>query len=338
MKRAIVTGGSGFLGSWLIQELLQNNIKVVTIVRRKEKLLSQIASHPDCTIIEADLKKVNKQQLDLGVTYDVFYHLAWEGVTSNHKNDIRGQMKNIELSVHAMELAEAIACKKFIAAGTVAEYVFCHDIIDLSKQQTPNDFYGAAKVSAYYFLKVMANKKNIPFIWAILPSTFGEGREDSNIITYTIKTLLEKKKPLYGNLNQMWDFLYVSEVVRALRFLGERGIGGKTYGIGSGVYQPLKKYIIKIRDLINPKLELGIGELPEMSKQTVSSCVNIYDLIQDTGFQPRIDFEKGIRNTIMWYQKIGWKKEKKTMEFTNLLEKDGKIGQKLKFEQNWLQI
>ena len=58
---------------------------------------------------------------------------------------------------------------------------------------------------------------------------------------------------------QMWDFLYVGEVARALKLIGEKGISGKTYGIGSGVYRQLKDYIMKIRDIIDPQLELGIG-------------------------------------------------------------------------------
>ena len=75
----------------------------------------------------------------------------------------------------------------------------------------------------------------------------------------------------------MWDFLYVGEVVRAIRFVAENGISGKVYGIGSGTYRTLKEYIVKIRDIINPDLELGIGCIPSMSELTFSSCVNIYD-------------------------------------------------------------
>ena len=93
----------------------------------------------------------------------------------------------------------------------------------------------------------------------------------------------------------MWDFLYVSEVARALRYIGEKGNPGKTYGIGSGVYKPLREYIMAVRDAIDPGLELGIGEDPGRSRQTFSSCVNIYDLVRDTGFMPEVSFEAGIR-------------------------------------------
>ena len=136
----------------------------------------------------------------------------------------------------------------------------------------------------------------------VIPSTFGERRHDNNIITYTITSLLKGQKPTYGNLNQMWDFLYVKEVVRAIYLIGEKGKTEKVYGIGSGEYRPLKDYIEIIRDLIDPELPLGIGDVPALSEKTFSSCVNIYDLSKDTGFIPQISFYEGIKKTIEYYK------------------------------------
>ena len=83
----------------------------------------------------------------------------------------------------------------FIATGTVAEYALTTDVMDLSAKQSPNDMYGCAKVSAHYFLEVESRKIKQPFIWTVIPSTFGERRIDNNIITYTIKKLLSKERP-----------------------------------------------------------------------------------------------------------------------------------------------
>ena len=304
MKTAVVTGGTGFIGSWLIEELLRNGIKVVALVRSRNRVLKDIASHSNCRIVEGEISDILSEQIFMEEGYDVFYHLGWGGVSPEHKNDVRVQLNNIDMTLHAIELAKNIGCKKFIASGTVAEYAFCEDIMDVNARQTPNDMYGAAKVATHYFLEVRAKQLRIPFIWTVIPSTFGERRTDNNIITYTIRTLLRGEKPFYGNLEQMWDFLYVAEVVRALRCIGEKGIPGKTYGIGSGVYKPLREYIIAIRDMIDPSLELGIGEHPNMSRQTFSSCVNIYDLIKDTGFVQKISFEEGIKRTIAYWQEL----------------------------------
>lgn len=298
MKRAIVTGATGFIGSWLVQELLNNDIEVTVIVRDRNRLLPEFLQNNSCHIIETSIENLSIQHF-VPREYDYFIHLAWGGVAPEEKNNIELQLKNIAVSLKALEVANSIGCKKFLASGTVAEYVLCKDIMDVNARQTPNDIYGAAKVSAHYFLEVRARQLNQNFNWIVIPSTFGPRRTDNNIITYTIKTLKKGKKPLYGSLTQMWDFLYVGEVVRAIRFIAEKGIDGKTYGIGSGKYRPLKVYMEELRDLINPDLPLGIGERSQTSSgDTFSSCVNIYDLISDTGFYPSINFQDGIKRTI----------------------------------------
>lgn len=301
-KVAIVTGGTGFIGSWLVDELLQNNYTVIAIVRDKNRLLDKFLLSENFIAIQSSISDIKPDQIMKYGDIDVFFHLAWGGVAPENKNDVNLQLRNIELATQAIELAAAVKCKKFIASGTVAEYVFSKDVMDVYDKQTPNDMYGAAKVSTHYFLDVLSNKLNQPFIWIVIPSTFGERRLDNNIITYTIRTLLRGDKPKYGELKQMWDFLYVAEVVRAIRLIGEFGKPGRIYGIGSGIYKPLREYIERIRDLIDPSLPLGIGEYPAMSKQTFSSCVNISQLTADTGFVPKVSFDEGIRNTINYWK------------------------------------
>lgn len=301
MRQVIMTGATGFIGSWLAEEMLKHGVGVTILVRNRKKVLPHIAKNHNCFLVECSYDRIDQADVGSSLEYDAFYHLGWGGVSPAQKNDIDLQIGNIQSAVKAMHLSRKLNCKKFIASGTVAEYVFCEDVMDVYERQTPNDMYGAAKVSTHYFLEVLARQLNQPFIWTVIPSTFGERRTDNNIITYTIRSLLHGDRPLYGNLNQMWDFLYVSEVVRALRFIGEKGIPGKTYGIGSGVYKPLKEYIYQIRDEIAPEAELGIGELHNMSEQTFSSCVNIYDLIRDTGFIPGISFSEGIKKTVEWF-------------------------------------
>lgn len=300
MRQAIVTGGTGFIGSWLVGELLRNKVQVTMIVRDKSNITPDLYNNPSINLVESDLLDIDVSDINPDIKYDVFFHLAWGGVSAEHKNDLHVQFNNIPMSINALKLCKKIGCKLFISTGTVAEYSFCNDIMDLNAKQNPNDIYGASKVAVHYYLDVLSRQLGQAFIWTVLPSTYGEGRTDDNILTYTIRTLLAGSRPKYGNLEQLWDFLYVGEVVKALYAIAEKGKPGKVYGIGSGKFEPLRNYIVRVRDLIDPKLELGIGEIEAMSQKTFSSCVNIYDLIKDTGFQPDSDFESTISKTIEW--------------------------------------
>jgi len=299
MKRVIITGGTGFIGTCLTNEMINNNIEVTLLVRDIKKADSLCRDKVKC--IELYSEEYNLFAANSG-EIDAFYHLAWEGVAPEKKNDRIIQIRNIDLALEMLEFAKAIGAKRFIATGTVAEYAFCEDVMDVYAKQTPNDLYGASKTAAHYMLEVWARSLGMNFNWIVIPSTFGEGRRDNNILTYTIKTLLAGEKPSYGYLTQMWDFLYVGEVVRALRLIGEKGIEGKIYAIGSGIYKPLSYYVQTIRDIINPELPLGIGDKPALSDKAFSSCVSIKELTQDTGFVPQVSFEEGIRHTIDYYK------------------------------------
>lgn len=301
MKRVVITGGTGFIGSWLIDKLIHEGTEVTVLVRNPDKAMKDLPMHSMVKIVAYNseeyqkLCKTNKET-------DVFYHLAWEGVSTKLKNESNLQLNNIRFSLEMLKLAYDLEVKRFIGTGTVAEYAFSENIMDVNGRQTPNDMYGAAKTAAHYMLETMARNLQIPFNWAVIPSTFGEGRREDNIITYTIISLLKGQRPQYGHLLQMWDFLYVKEVARALYLIGEKGKANKTYGIGSGIFKPLKDYIEQIRDIINPDLELGIGEIPSLSDKTFSSCVSIYDITKDTNFVPEITFDQGIRRTISYYK------------------------------------
>lgn len=299
MKKVIVTGGTGFIGSRFIKELKDNNVEVIALVRDVTRAKN---------ILGHDVKLVEYHSEDYDVllhsetSVDAFYHLAWEGVAPEKKNDRVIQIRNIDFAMEMLELASKIDVGRFVATGTVAEYSFCEDVMDVNSKQTPNDLYGAAKTATHYMLETWARHLKIPFNWVVIPSTYGEGRRDNNILTYTIKILLKGEKPSYGYLTQMWDFLYVGEVARALYLIGQKGIPEKTYAIGSGDYRPLKEYVTIIRDCIDPNLELGIGEIPALSDKAFSSCVSIKELTRDTGFIPRVSFEEGIRKTIDHYK------------------------------------
>lgn len=301
--RAVITGSAGFIGNRLARELLNHEYEVILIARNAEKLSPEIREHPSVSVIEKDICDMEARDFRNQDGIDSFYHLAWNGVQPEKKNDIRVQLANIPMSLHALETANQVGCGRFIAAGSVAEYAMEDGVMDLSAKARPDDFYGAGKAAARHFLTVKARHLRQPLIWTIIPSTFGEDRLDNNIITYTILSLLNGAETRYGSLTQMWDFLYVSETARALRLIGERGQSGMTYGIGSGIYRPLRDYVETIRDIIDPSLELGIGKLPSVTGQNGSSCVDIYDLIRDTGFYPQVSFEEGIRKTVDGFRK-----------------------------------
>lgn len=300
--RAIVTGATGFIGSWMVLELINNSYNVLVIVRDKNKLLEEIQKSEKVVIIQKDITELETKDVQFFNGADVCYNFAWMGVNAEQKNNLSIQLQNINMSLKMLDICNAIKCKKFISAGTVAEYTLEKGRININHKASPIDYYGAAKASTRVFLEVRARQLDIPFNWIIISSTYGERRVDNNILSYTIKNLINNKIPKYGKLDQMWDFMYVGETVRAIRFIGEKGIANKTYAVGSGENRTLKQFVVEIRNIINPESQLQISD-DRRRVDTMGSCVDIGDLIKDTSFFPTVSFEQGIKKTINWFIK-----------------------------------
>lgn len=302
LDRIIISGGFGFLGRHLIEYSLERypDTQIIVITRHLYE-----HQYPVTVVLDdlSDSDRLSEKLLDAGgYRADAFIHAAWNGVSPQYKGDLSTQLINIQQGVCALEACSKCACRRFINVGTVAEYVKESDLISAHSRPSPGDIYGATKVAAHFILEAYAESIQQPYIKTILASTFGEYRNDDNVISYTIKSLLSGVPPAYGSLEQMWDFIYVKDAAKALWMIAELGTDGKTYGIGGGRFAPLKSYLYVIRDMINPAVPMKIGAKREQYQKIKNSCVNTFELQHDTGFVPDYSFKEGIQRTIMYFK------------------------------------
>lgn len=298
MKKIIITGANGFMGKHLAQKYLEEQCDVYCLVQK-----GATVNFNNAKVIEFDLDKIEEIESLLPVDADVLYHLAWAGVSTTYKNDYSIQSQNIAYTLGVLEMASRIRCKKVICPGSVSEYAISDSRVDGLSRPCPADMYSACKASARIICDMYAKQHGIDFVWALITSIYGPGREDNNIITYSIKAFLSKEKPSFTKLEQQWDYLYIDDLINALYLLGVSKTTQDTYVIGSGKEQSLAKYIEIVRDMIDPSLEMGIGELPYKTARVDNSIVDISALQRDTGFEPSVDFKEGIRRTIEYFRK-----------------------------------
>ena len=126
MQRVVITGATGSIGVALIEQLLEHDIQVVAVVRKDSMRKKNIPAHVNVKIVELNLDRIKElpeilKQYGIG-TCDVFYHFGWDGTFGNSRNNVQGQLKNIRYTLDAAEVAAQIGCKKFIGAGSQAEY------------------------------------------------------------------------------------------------------------------------------------------------------------------------------------------------------------------------
>lgn len=303
MKKVILTGGTGMLGIALIQLFMQKNIEVLVIVRPNSKRRNALPVSEYVKVIECDLKDLLQLKEQITDTYDAFFHFAWDGTFGESRNDVQLQNQNVKAALDAVELAKAVGCTTFLGAGSQAEYGRVDGIkLGPDTPVRPETGYGIGKLCAGQMSRILCQQLGMKHIWVRILSTYGPHDGLHTMVMSGIIKMLNQERPQYTKGEQMWDYLYCEDAARAFYLAAERGVDGSVYCIGSGQVRPLAEYITIIRDTVDPDIEIGFGEIPYYDKQVMYLCADIENLKRDTGFEPEISFEEGVRRTVDWYK------------------------------------
>ena len=306
IKRVVITGADGFIGSHLVRRLLPENIEIWAVVLPDSATISRLDGL-DVHIEQCELNDLK----GIPENIDVFYHFAWQGVAPCFRDDFDMQYKNIEYCIDCVRFAAKVNARKFVFPGSTTEYLYHRGLINEEAVPSKVNAYSSAKLASRFLCEMLANNLKIDFIYTVITGIYAADRRDNNVIFYTISELLNGRKPKLTSLEQSWNYVHIDDVTEALYLIGEKGRGGGFYSIGSNENMPLHNYITKIRDLINPSLPLGIGEIPNRTGKLPSSCIDLTAITNDTGFFPAIPFSEGITKVIesieeemQWQQKL----------------------------------
>jgi len=299
IKKAVVTGATGMIGSELIRQMVEDKILVYAVVRPNSRKMSNLPKSELVQAVECDVSNYLKLP-DLIPDADIFYHFAWSGCYGESRNNLLLQEKNVQASIEAVKVAKSIGCQKFVGAGSQAEFGSVEGKLSDSLPKNPITGYGIAKHSAQLMTKAYCEQIGIDYNWACILSCYGPGDNDYTMIMSAIKSMLNGEHIAFTPGEQIWDYVYVEDCARAFYLIGENGLDGKIYTIGSGKAKMLKEYIYDIRDAIDPSLELGVGERDYYPNQVMHLEADITELTNDVGYKPKVNFEMGIRKTIDW--------------------------------------
>lgn len=302
MKRIVITGATGAIGTAVVNKMIKENVEVLVLCRENSKRNDRIPKHDLVKMKYCSLDELKNLSNDSDQPYDVFYHFGWSGTTGAFRNNMNEQLQNIQYTLDAVEAAARLGCKKFVGAGSQAEYGRVEGVLSASTPTFPENGYGIAKLCAGQMSRILCEQKGIEHVWTRILSVYGPNDTDASMIMSTIGKLLKKEVPQLTKGEQQWDYLYSEDAAKAMYLIGLHGKNGKTYCIGGEKTKPLLEYVKILRDAIDKDAKLGVGEIPYSEKQVMYLCADITDLQEDTGFVPDYTFEQGIVETINWYK------------------------------------
>ncbi len=303
MKTAIVTGASGFVGNAVLRELLVHGYKVYAVIREGRE--SSLPCDENCLPVFCDLVNISSLVEKIPTREaSVCYHFAWEGSAGSARADTRLQLNNAQWSVDCLRAAQKLGCTRFICAGSIME----HETIAASYAQgnRPGAYYiyGGGKVVTHTMCMSVAADIGIDLVWGSITNAYGVGERSSRMVNSTIQKCIRGEAPQFTAATQNYDFVYIDDVAKAFRLIGEKGKPFREYLIGSGTARPLRQFLLEMKEAIAPELNFIFGSVPFTGINLPLSRFDCSETEQDTGFRAEVSFGEGCRRTCEWWKSI----------------------------------
>jgi len=299
-KHLLIVGGTGFIGYHLAKYTINKGWQVSSISRKskKNKLIKKVR------YIYTNI--ANSKSLKKKINHNITHVVNLCGYNSNINTK---KEKNMIFRINFVGLSNLVNIflnkniKKFVQIGSGAEYGNIKSPLNENIKCTPNSYYGLSKLKSSNYLLKKFKQKLFPVVILRLFNVYGPG-QSNNFISQVISGCSEKKLFSVSKAEQIRDFIYIDDVVRAIYLaLNNNKNNGEVFNIASGSKISLKK-IIKIIIKIIRKGKPEFGKIKYKKNENMRVFCNPQKAKKKLKWIPKIKIINGISKTIKYYKHI----------------------------------
>lgn len=313
MATYLVTGGAGFIGSNIVDELLKRGQRVRVLDNfstGREENVTEFTSRVE--LIRGDVRDEDAVDTAVKGCDYVLHQAALASVPRSIADPTSNNQVNVQGTLNVLQAAKRHGVRRVVYASSSSVY---GDSQELPKVETmppnPRSPYAVAKLAAEYYCRVFGELYGVPTVSLRYFNVFGP-RQDPNsqysaVIPLFVKALIEGKAPtIFGDGETSRDFTYISNVVNANLLACEANVtGARVYNIACGGRYTLNQLFAALRDRIGTRVEAVHG--PTRAGDVKHSMAAIDRIQKELGYHVGVSFEEGIDRTVQWYQTVGLK-------------------------------
>ena len=301
--RAMVTGGTGFVGANLVRRLVRQGYEVHLLVRpgharwRISDVLGELRLH------ESDLSDADQVgQLVSAVRPVQVFHLAVHGAYPSQTDYRRMVETNVVGTMNLVHAALLAGVEVFVNTGSSSEYGFKDHPPAEDEMVEPNSPYAVTKASATMFCQYLAREHGMHVPTLRLYSVFGPYEEPTRLIPTLIMRGLKGEFPPLAAPDIARDYVYVGDVVDAYLLAANRPSRepGPIFNVGTGTQTTLRELIALARQTLPVRGEPSWGSMPNRRWDTGIWVANSHKIQGELGWRPSVDLAHGLRATIAW--------------------------------------
>jgi nucleoside-diphosphate-sugar epimerase len=306
----VVTGGGGFIGSHIVENLVRQRNTVVKVIDdfSTGKRENVEAFKNDVEIIEADIADTkNLAQCLKGADY-VIHQAAIPSVPKSILDPLKSHNANVNGTLNLLLACRDAGVKRVVYASSSSLY---GDSPTLPKREgmmpDPLSPYGAQKLFAEMYCEVFTKAYGLETVSLRYFNVFGPRQDStsqySGVLALFIPAVLQGRRPtIYGDGLQSRDFTYVQNVVEAnLLACKVPGVGGQVFNVACGDRITVNSMLHQINKIVGVDISPVYAE--PRSGDIKHSQADITRAREHLGYEPKVSFEEGLRATVEWYRK-----------------------------------
>jgi UDP-glucose 4-epimerase len=309
MTRYLITGGAGFIGSNLAEGLLAEGKDAAIFDNFSTGRRENIEGLEGLHVIEGDLRNYDEIRGALDGVDIVFHEAALPSVAKSILDPVKSNKNNIDGTVNLLLAARDAGVKKVVYAGSSSAYGDAETLPKIeTMRENPISPYAVNKLTAEQFCRVFSKVYELDTAVLRYFNIFGPKQDPSSpysgVISLFVTKLLAGEQPvIYGDGEQSRDFTFIANVVSANFKAAEAGpTHGETFNIACGAAVTVNRLFEIIRDLTGAKGVEPIHAEPRKG-DVRHSLAEISKARNAFGYEPRVDLEEGLRQTVEWYRK-----------------------------------
>ena len=267
-----------------------------------EKAHEQFAC-PNYHPITASFEEYDRLHEHVNEPVDVFFHFAWAGgLLQEAFWNYELQLSNAKFACDAYMQAVKMGAKRFVNAGTNNQIEIRQFLRATDYTPRGTTIYATAKIAAELMIRTLSEKYDTEYMGTMIPMPYGDGNRSMQLFNVLTLSLLKGQSPALIEGNNLYDMVYVEDIIGALIAIAEKGIAGRSYYIGHRKLQTFRQWAEAIRDIVNPNVALRFGEYKDPLNMDYS-VIDMDLLYKDTGYECNSDFRETILETIEWMKK-----------------------------------
>lgn len=301
-KRALVTGGTGFVGANLVRRLLREGWNVHLLVRPGHRPWRLEAVRNDLSWSEAELRdKDGVSRAIEKIRPARVFHLAAYGAYSWEEDPARIIATNVLGVTHLVQACVQAGVEALVNAGSSSEYGLRDHPPSEGETLEPNSYYAVGKASASLFCRFASLQHKLPITTLRLYSVFGPWEDPHRLMPTLVLAGRKGLLPPFVDPEIARDFVYVDDAVDAFLLAAEHRALGEIFNVGSGRQTTIREVAAAARKVFGIEAEPEWSSMPNRRWDTGTWIADNTKIRNTLGWEPRVTMEQGLRRMAEWF-------------------------------------